>query len=87
MVESNPAYKYNNSANRIISKEEEREDPRRDTSIFFEYSVSTQNPSILQELQCFHTQSSNSKFPQLILHTELILPQEILQLQGSSHAD
>ena len=49
MVESNPAYKYNNSANRIISKEEEREDPRRDTSIF-EYSVSTQNPSILQEL-------------------------------------
>ena len=87
MVESNPAYKYNNSANRIISKEEEREDPRRDTSIFFEYSVSTQNPSILQELQCFHTQSSNSKFPQLILHTELILPQEILQLQGSSCAD
>ena len=34
--------KYNNSVNRIISKEEEREDPRRDTSIFFEYSgVST----------------------------------------------
>ena len=87
MVESNPAYKYNNSANRIISKEEEREDPRRDNSIFFEYSVSTQNPSILQELQCFHTQSSNSKFPQLILHTESILPQEILQLQGSSRAD
>ena len=86
MVESNPAYKYNNSANRIISKEEEREDPRRDTSIF-EYSVSTQNPSILQELQCFHMQSYNSKFPQLILHTELILPQEILQLQGSSRAD
>ena len=28
---------------------------------------------ILQELQCFHTQSSNSK---IILHTELILPQE-----------
>ena len=73
--------KYNNSANRIIS------DPRTDTSIFFEYSVSTQNPSILQELQCFHMQSSNTKFPQLILHTELILPQEILQLQGSSRAD
>ena len=46
---------------------------------FFEYSV------FLQELQCFHTQSSNSKFPQLILCTELILLQEILQLQGSSH--
>ena len=85
--------KYNNSANRIISKEEEINTrhlpvtvPWRDTSIF-EYSVSTHNPSILQELQCFHTQSSNSKFPQLILHTELILPQEILQLQGSSYAD
>ena len=26
MVGSNPAYKNNNSANRIISKEEERED-------------------------------------------------------------
>ena len=34
--------KYNNSVDRIISKEEEREDPRRDTSIFFKYSgVST----------------------------------------------
>ena len=48
---------------------------------FFEYSV------FLQELQCFYTQSS--KFPvipckETILHTELILLQEILQLQGSS---
>ena len=34
--------KHNNSVDRIISKEEEREDPRRDTSVFFEYSgVST----------------------------------------------
>ena len=34
--------KYNNSVDRIISKEEEREDPRRDTSVFFKYSgVST----------------------------------------------
>ena len=32
-------------------------------------------------------QSNNSKFPQLILHTELVLLQEILQLQGSSRAD
>ena len=77
-------YQYNNSVDRIISKEEEREDPRRDTSIFFEYSgVST-----------FYKISSNTVystvFPhaiqqlQVILHTELILPQEILQLQGSS---
>ena len=89
--------KYNNSVVRIISKEEEREDPRRELQSIFEYSgVSTNNTRttrflriqcILQELQCFHTQSSNSKFPQLILHTELILPQEILQLQGSSRAD
>ena len=78
--------KYNNSVDRIISKEEEREDPRRDTSVFFEYSgvstlykissntvYSTVFPHAIQQLQ-------------VILHTELILPQEILQLQGSSHA-
>ena len=78
--------KYNNSVDRIISKEEEREDPRRDSSVFFEYSgVST-----------FYKISSNTVystvFPhaiqqlQDILHTELILPQEILQLQDSSRA-
>ena len=39
--------KYNNSANRIISKEEEREDPRRDSSIYL-------------RVQCFHTQSIHS---------------------------
>ena len=75
--------KYNNSVNRIISKEEEREDPRRDSSIYL-------------QVQCFHTQSSNSKLfyknysvstcnpasfqssraKTTILHTELILPQE-----------
>ena len=54
--------KYNNSANRIISKEEEREDPRRDTSVFFEYSVTYRINSSTRNLQ------------------------EILQLQGSSHA-
>ena len=89
--------KYNNSVDRIISKEEERENPRRDTSVFFKYSgvstynpfyknysVSTRNPAFLQELQVspYVLQSST-----LILHTELILPQEILQLQGSSRAD
>ena len=53
----------------------------------FEYSgVST----FLQELQCFYTQSSNPasfQSSRAILHTELILLQEILQLQGSSRAD
>ena len=50
--------KYNNSVNRIISKEEEREDPRRDSSIYLRvqntvvfphsyknYSISTRNPA------------------------------------------
>ena len=66
---------------RIISKEEEREDPRRELQSIFEYSgVSTNTtrttvfPHAIQQLQ-------------VILHTELILPQEILQLQGSSRAD
>ena len=86
--------KYNDSVDRIISKEEEREDIQREIlqSSSNTSGVSTYNPSteysgvstlILQELQCFHTQSSNSK---IFLHTELILPQEILQLQGSSRA-
>ena len=72
--------KYNNSVNRIISKEEEREDPRRDSSIY------------LRVQWCFHIPTRTTVFPhaiqqlQVILHTELILLQEILQLQGSSRA-
>ena len=51
--------KNNNSVDRIISKEEEREDIQGEIlQSIFEYSgVST----FLQELQCLHTQSS--KFP------------------------
>ena len=73
--------KFNNSVNRIISKEEETEDPRRDTS------------SLLRVQWCFHIQSIHSTrttvFPhaiqqslqssrakKTILHTELILLQE-----------
>ena len=72
--------------NRIISKEKEREDPRRDSSktSFQLKSKSFQHfytkPSTLQELQCFQTYCS---LLQLILHTELILPKK-LQLQASS---
>ena len=69
--------KYNNSANRIISKEEERRYPKRDSSIF-EYihptrttSVSTRNPVI----PCKET----------ILHIELIL-QEISKIYYSYKA-
>ena len=62
--------KYNNSVDRIISKEkerEDREDPRRELQSSFQLesksvsSNSTRNPTFLQELQCLPTQSSNSK--------------------------
>ena len=72
--------KNNNSVDRIISKEEEREDPRRDSSIY------------LRVQWCFHKYYKNYKIPsntvystvfphavqqlQVILHTELILLQE-----------
>ena len=65
---------------RIISKEEERED--------------IQGSSIYLRVQwCFHIPTRTTVLLhaiqqlQVILHTELILPQEILQLQGSSRAD
>ena len=76
--------------NRIISKEEEREDPRRELQSSFQLesksvsSVSTCNPAFLQELKVFpHVLQSST----LILYKEFILQQEILQLQGSSRAD
>ena len=81
--------KYNNSVNRIISKEEEREDPRRDSSIY----LRVQNTVVFPH---FYKIPSNTVYStvflhaiqqlQVILHTELILPQEILQLQDSSRA-
>ena len=82
--------KYNNSVNRIISKEEEREDPRRDSSIY----LRVQNTVVFPHSYKNYKISSNTEYStvsphaiqqlQVILHTELILPQEILQLQGSS---
>ena len=58
----------NNSVNRIISKEEEREDPRRDSSIYLRvqwcFHIPTRTTRFLRIqciLQCFYTQSSNSK--------------------------
>ena len=75
--------KHNNSVNRIISKEEEREDPRRELQSIFKYSgVST----FLQELQYSTRNPAGFQSSRAILHTELILPQEVLQLQGSSRA-
>ena len=69
--------KHNNSVDRIISKEEEREDPRRDSSIY------------LRVQWCFHIPTRTTRNPasfqssRAIFHTELI---EILQLQGSFRA-
>ena len=66
--------KYNNSVNRIISKEEEREDPRRDYSIYLRvqwcFHIPTRTTRFLRIqciLQCFYTQSS--KFPVIPCHS------------------
>ena len=52
----------NNSVNRIISKEEEREDPRRDSSIYLRvqwcFHIPTRTTRIQCILQCLYTQSS-----------------------------
>ena len=62
--------------NRIISKEKEREDPRRDSS---KTSFQLESKSVSSVSTCSPVTTTTS----LILHTELILLQEI---QGSSHA-
>ena len=80
---SNPHSCNNNSVDRIISKEEEREDPRRDSSIYLRVQNTVVFPHIIHSTR-------TTVFPhaiqqlQVILHTELIPLQEILQLQGSS---
>ena len=77
--------KHNNSVDRIISKEEEREEIQGEIlqSIFKYSGVST----FLQELQYSTRNPAGFQSSRAILHTELVLPQEILQLQGSSRAD
>ena len=45
--------KHDNSVDRIISKEEEREDPRRDSSIYLQVQNTVVFPQIIQELQDF----------------------------------
>ena len=65
--------KYNNSVNRIISKEEEREDPRRDSSIYLRIQWCFH---ILQRTTCNPASFQSSRAKKTILHTELILLQE-----------
>ena len=55
-IQSSHPDKNNNSVVRIISKEEEREDPRRDSSIYLRVQNTVVFPQIihiLQELQDF----------------------------------
>ena len=81
-IQSSHPDKNNNSVDRIISKEEVREDPRRELQSIFKYSgVST----FLQELQYSTRNLAGFQSSHAILHTELI-PQEILQLQQHSKA-
>ena len=87
---SNPHSCNNNSVDRIISKEEEREDPRRDSSIylrvqntvvfphFYKNYMKSNIPTSFPVIPCYSTYRINSS-------TRIL--QEILQLQGSSHAD
>ena len=75
---------------RIISKEEEREDPRRDSSIylrvqntvvfphFYKNYTKSNIPTSFPVIPCYSTYRINSS-------TRIL--QEILQLQGSSRAD
>ena len=71
----------------IISKEEEREDPRRDSSIYLRvqwcFHIPTRITKIF-EYSVFYSVLHAIQQLQVILHTELILLQE---LQGSSRAD
>ena len=74
--------------NRIISKEEEREDPRRDSSIYLRVQWCFHIPTRFLRIQCILLYSTCNpagfQSSRAILHTELILLQE---LQGSSRAD
>ena len=76
MVESTAVsciHPNNNSVDRIISKEEEREDPRRDTSSLFRIQWCFH---ILQRTTRNPTSFQSSRAKKTILHTELILLQE-----------
>ena len=81
--------KYNNSVDRIISKEKEREDPRRELQSSFQLKSKSVSSNSTRNTRTSVSTCNQACFQssRAILHTELILPQEILQLQGSSHAD
>ena len=85
--------KYNNSVDRIISKKRREKIQGEILQSIFEYSGVSTFLQELQELQCFYMQSS--KFPVILckenystyrINSSTRILQEILQLQGSSHA-
>ena len=97
---SNPHSCNNNSVDRIISKEEEREDPRRDSSIYLRIQNTVVFPQIihiLQEPQDFFEYSvfysvstcnpATPRYSTYRINSSTRILQEILQLQGSSRAD
>ena len=65
--------KYNNSVDRIISKEEEREDPRRDSSIY----LRVQNTVVFPHFYKNYKISSNTVY-------STVFPHAIQQLQVST---
>ena len=79
---SNPHSCNNNSVDRIISKEEEREDPRRDSSIYLRVQNSVNSVVFPHSYKISSNTVYSTVFPhavqqlQVILHTELILLQE-----------
>ena len=55
--------KYNNSVNRIISKEEEREDPRRDSSIYLRVQNTVVFPHIIHSTRTTSVSTRNPATP------------------------
>ena len=75
--------KYNNSVNRLISKEEEREDPRRDSSLYLRVQNTVVFPHTIHPFCKNYSVSTRNpasfqsfRAKKTILHTELILLQE-----------
>ena len=70
----------NNSVDRIISKEEEREDPRRDSSIYLRVQWCSHIPTRITKIFEYSVFYSVSTRNPVILHTELILLQRTTRL-------
>ena len=75
-IQSSHPDKHNNSVDRIISKEEEREDPRRDSSIYLRVQNTVVFPQIIHSTRTTVSPHAIQQL-QVILHTELTLLQEI----------